>query len=85
MLTNLEQGYKSVPLGGQKKFWKVGRVFRVLWTEPARDGAEENIIPLEGTQRSVASHYVSVWLGGKAFTEIRHFVVVQEGHGNSIC
>ncbi|KAH8591810.1 hypothetical protein B0O99DRAFT_690358 [Bisporella sp. PMI_857] len=57
----------------QRSFWKVGRVFATLWTEPARD-------------QSVSSEQIqTIWLGGKAFSEIRRFVVLQNGHGNSIC
>lgn len=48
------------------------------WTEPARSDAQKGGRP-NNTQFSVT------WLGGKAYTEIRRFVIVHEGHGNSLC
>lgn len=67
-----------MPVSRQKKFWKIGRVFAALWTEPARD--------YQGAIFSDASAHISeTYLKGKAFSEIRRFVVVQEGYGNSIC
>lgn len=64
----------------QKSFWKFGRVFMMLWTEPAQVPK----VPREGGTRN-GSHISTVWLGEPAYSEIRRFVVVGEGHGNSIC
>jgi len=73
-------GYKTVDQKNQKKFFKLGRVFLVLWTEPARDAAGELY-----SATSNSGQLYNTYLGGKAFTEIRRFVIVQEGYGNSIC
>jgi hypothetical protein len=66
-----------------EKFWKVGRVFLVPWTEPARDA-------IQTTQYSVASsqgdpQYCETYLGVRAFTEIRRFVVIQKNWGSCLC
>jgi hypothetical protein len=56
------------------RFFKKGRVFKTLWTEPAGDVTDtehEFVIP---------SRY-----GEIAFTKIRHFVVVREKQGCSLC
>ncbi|KUJ07135.1 uncharacterized protein LY89DRAFT_660871 [Mollisia scopiformis] len=45
----------------------------MLWTEPARSNAKRS------------SQLSTVWLGETAFSEIRRFVVIGEGHGNVIC
>jgi hypothetical protein len=65
-----------VPEKDQRKFWKVGRVFMMLWTEPAVK-VSENL--------RFGSHFSTVWLGEKAYSEIRRFVVIREGYGNCIC
>jgi hypothetical protein len=70
-------GYRTVPEKDQRKFWKVGRVFMMLWTEPAK-------VPQGGGTRD-GSHFSTVWLSQTAYSEIRRFVVIREGHGNSIC
>ncbi|PVH78966.1 hypothetical protein DL98DRAFT_560926 [Cadophora sp. DSE1049] len=52
----------------------------VLWTEPAgiqRTGRDK------GTQ--YGSQLSTTYLNGTAYTEIRRFVVIGEGYGNSIC
>jgi len=52
----------------------------VLWTEPAG---------IQCTGRDKAAQYGSqlstTYLNGTAYTEIRRFVVIGEGYGNSIC
>jgi hypothetical protein len=54
------------------KFFKVGRVFLVLWAEPAGGGG--------GTTDGAFSKYqVLNHLGERVFSKIRRFVVVREG------
>jgi len=60
----------------QGKFWKVGRVFMMLWTEPARAA---------GGQSRDGTHFSSTYLNGTAFSEIRRFVVIKVGYGSNIC
>ncbi|KAK0118618.1 hypothetical protein ONS95_007502 [Cadophora gregata] len=76
----LDERYKVVDTRNQKKFWQVGRVFMVLWTEPAG---------IQCTWREKGNQYGSqlstTYLNGTAYTEIRRFVVIGEGYGNSIC
>ncbi|KAF7863097.1 hypothetical protein EAF04_007180 [Stromatinia cepivora] len=64
---------------GEDNFWKVGRVFMVLWTEPAQPQ-----VPAQGGTRN-GSHFSTTYLGGQAYTEIRRFVVVSKRYGSSIC
>ncbi|KAI6715944.1 hypothetical protein JHW43_001602 [Diplocarpon mali] len=61
-----------------RKFWRVGRVFMMLWSEPAR--AYRDV----GKSRD-GSHYSTTYLNGNVYSEIRRFVVIREGHGNCIC
>jgi Family of unknown function (DUF6590) len=72
-------GYRQVPDNKQKNFWQVGRVFMMLWTEPASPQ-----VPNGGGTRN-GSHFSTVWLNEQAYSEIRRFVVMKEQHGNSIC
>ncbi|PQE23495.1 pfs domain protein [Rutstroemia sp. NJR-2017a BVV2] len=60
------------------EFWKVGRVFMMLWTEPAGVNAQRG-----GTRNH--SHISETWLSGKAYSEIRRFVVVRDNYGNCSC
>ncbi|KAH7416791.1 hypothetical protein BKA64DRAFT_277134 [Cadophora sp. MPI-SDFR-AT-0126] len=76
----LDERYKVVDTKNQKKFWQVGRVFMVLWTEPAGIQCAERD---KGTQ--YGSQLTTTYLNGTAYTEIRRFVVIGEGYGNSIC
>lgn len=71
----LDPRYRLIADKDQKKFWKVGRVFMMLWTEPAKT--------MGGTRNG--THYSTVWLEQGAYSEIRRFVVIKEGYGNSIC
>ncbi|KAL5322342.1 hypothetical protein ACEPPN_010315 [Leptodophora sp. 'Broadleaf-Isolate-01'] len=73
----LDDRYKVVEDKNRQKFWKVGRVFMVLWTEPA------GITKEKGAQNG--SQFSTTYLNGTAYTEIRRFVVIGEGYGNSIC
>ncbi|PVH81043.1 hypothetical protein DL98DRAFT_417452 [Cadophora sp. DSE1049] len=50
-----------------------------LWSEPSGI----RIVPA-GTSSS-GSHFSATYLNGTAYTEIRRFVVIGEGYGNSIC
>lgn len=71
----LDPRYRVIPERDQRKFWRVGRVFMMLWTEPAlKKGGSRN-----------GTHYSTVWLDEGAYSEIRRFVVIREGYGNSIC
>jgi len=54
-------------------------VFMMLWTEPAGP----QVPPGGGTRNG--SHISTTWLGQEAYSEIRRFVVIQEGWGNNIC
>ncbi|TGO72841.1 hypothetical protein BELL_0413g00020 [Botrytis elliptica] len=49
----------------QDDFWKVGRVFMMLWTEPAQPKVPEN----GGTRNG--SHFSTTFLGQQAYSEIR--------------
>jgi hypothetical protein len=75
-----ELGYRAVPEKEYRNFWKVGRVFMMLWTEPA--GPE---VPAGGRTTLYGSHLSITWLGQRAYSEIRRFVVIAEGYGNCIC
>ncbi|PQE16489.1 heterokaryon incompatibility protein [Rutstroemia sp. NJR-2017a BBW] len=70
----LDPRYSLVDYG----FWKVGRVFMMLWTEPAGVNAQR-----AGTKNY--SHISETWLSEKAYSEIRRFVVVKDNHGNCSC
>ncbi|KAF7901328.1 hypothetical protein EAF00_003549 [Botryotinia globosa] len=63
----------------QDDFWRVGRVFMMLWTEPAQPK-----VPVTGGTRN-GSHFSTTFLGQQAYSEIRRFVVLIKGHGNSVC
>ncbi|KAE9367982.1 hypothetical protein N431DRAFT_561801 [Stipitochalara longipes BDJ] len=76
----LDPRYRQVPEEDQEEFWKIGRVFMMLWTEPA--GPPQ--VPAGGGTRN-GSHISTTWLGQEAYSEIRRFVVIQEGWGNNIC
>ena len=65
----------------QNKFWRVGRVFMMLWTEPARDTPR---VPGGGGTRN-GSHFSTVYLNATVYSEIRRFVVIGVGWGNTIC
>jgi hypothetical protein len=80
---NLLIGYKVVETKNLKKFWRIGRVFMMLWTEPARD----ELVPRGGGTRN-GSHFSTIttgYLKQQAYSEIRRFVVIGVGHGNTIC
>jgi hypothetical protein len=49
----------------------------MLWTEFSK-------VPPGGGTRN-GSHFSTVWLSESAYSEMRKFVVIREGHGNCIC
>ncbi|KAH8774002.1 hypothetical protein BGZ57DRAFT_824038 [Hyaloscypha finlandica] len=73
----LDSRYRAVERKNSTWFWKVGRVFQMLWTEPIGH-------KLRGDTRE-NSHISTIWLRDKAFCEIRQFVIVAEGHGVVTC
>ena len=50
----------------------------MLWIEPARNNIAMG-------QSRDGSHFSRTYLDGTAFSEIRRFVVVGEGYGNTKC
>ncbi|KAM3067742.1 hypothetical protein ACMFMG_011478 [Clarireedia jacksonii] len=58
------------------RFFKIGRVFKMLWTEPVNPRVSSEMR---------ASHFSKTYLGGDAYTEVRRFVVIREGKGYSLC
>jgi hypothetical protein len=73
----LDPRYIIVSSKDSRLFWRVGRVFMMLWTEPAgytQGGGTKN-----------HSHISITWLNESAFNEIRRFVVVQDLHGCCNC
>ncbi|KAG4027280.1 hypothetical protein MFRU_031g00290 [Monilinia fructicola] len=73
-LDTLDSRYRVIDQ--PSRFFSIGRVFMMLWTEPARQE-----FPSGGS-----SHYSTTYLGGQAFSGIRRFVVVANGgRGNAIC
>src|SRR6187402_3692366 len=64
-LSNNYTGYRVIEDKQQSKFWKVGRVFMMLWTEPAGTPT----VPPEGGTRN-GSHYSTTYLQGTAYSEI---------------
>jgi hypothetical protein len=71
-LVNSLAGYQVI--GFPSRFFKKGRVFKALWTEPAGDvtNSEDAFV--------IPSRY-----GENAFTKIRHFVVAREKQGCCLC
>jgi len=75
----LDARYRVVPTKESRGFWRVGRVFSMLWTEPA--GHKKG--PRDGTRNH--SHISIIHYGESAFSEIRRFAVVRDQHGSCIC
>ncbi|PVH81049.1 hypothetical protein DL98DRAFT_398571, partial [Cadophora sp. DSE1049] len=65
-------GYKVI--SQPSRFFKVGRVFKVLWTEPFGNDSDDE------TGSVIPSRY-----GEKAYTKIRRFVVVRAQKRYSLC
>ncbi|KAM0175293.1 hypothetical protein ACHAPF_005553 [Botrytis cinerea] len=57
----------------QDDFWKVGRVFMMLWTEPAQPK-----VPAAGGTRN-GSHFSTTFLGEQAYSEIRSPIQTYSG------
>ncbi|KAM3068127.1 hypothetical protein ACMFMG_011176 [Clarireedia jacksonii] len=75
----LDPRYRVIPNGKEShEFWREGRVFMMLWTEPAGRKPQR-----AGTRNH--SHISRIWLGEEAFSEIRRFVVIIDHHGNCSC
>jgi len=73
------KGYREVETRKLKRFWKIGRVFMMLWTSP-----DPGLVPEGGGTRN-GSYISTMSLKDRAYCEIRRFVVISEGHGNVIC
>ncbi|KAL2064648.1 hypothetical protein VTL71DRAFT_3786 [Oculimacula yallundae] len=74
----LDPRYKVIEPKKLDRFWQVGRVFMMLWTEPAQPYQEM------GKSRN-GSHFSVTYLNGQAYSEIRRFVVIRKNYGNCIC
>ncbi|KAH8597189.1 hypothetical protein B0O99DRAFT_592936 [Bisporella sp. PMI_857] len=60
-----------------RRFFKVGRVFKCMWFEPAGTGTEDEHIE--------STSYTFPTKAGQVFHKVRHFIVVKEKPGHSIC
>jgi len=62
----------------------------MLWTEPAneapvpRGGGTRNGSHISTTSH-LNHHYSPTYLKQRAYSEIRRFVVISQGHGSNIC
>ncbi|PQE22094.1 heterokaryon incompatibility protein [Rutstroemia sp. NJR-2017a BVV2] len=72
----LHPGYRRIDKPA--RFFTLGRVFMMLWTEPA--GRQPNSNPA-----SERSRFSEVILGSHAYSEIRRFVVIKPGKGHCLC
>ncbi len=61
-------------IGQPSRFFKIGRVFKTLWTEPAGNVSDDE------EPYVIASHF-----GQKAYTKVRRFVVVREMQACCLC
>jgi len=75
------KGYQAIRNTDLNKFWVRGRVFAVLWTEPARDSTPRR----PGTSVNGLSQIIPTKYNSKAYTEIRRFVALSINNGNAIC
>ncbi|KAF2469454.1 uncharacterized protein BDR25DRAFT_49675 [Lindgomyces ingoldianus] len=73
----LSTQYKRVSSQDQEQFFCRGRVFKMLWTEPA---GQQNFGKTRGS-----THFSVVWLGEGVYSEIRRFIVVQNKGTFSQC
>jgi hypothetical protein len=67
-------GFRVVAPKNYDAFWKLGRVFMMLWTEPTRPST-----------RRAGSQVSYVWLNEIVYSEIRRFVVVSNNYGYCLC
>jgi hypothetical protein len=68
-LVTLSLGYRAVP----DRFWRVGRVFIMVWRHPQRAGAQNY------------SHINKTLPGEDTVIEMRRFVVIRVNFGNCLC
>lgn len=73
----LDARYRRVAVPHQQFFFVPGRVFKMLWTEPAGQANP-------GQTRN-STHFSTVRFGEQAYTEIRRFVVVRNKGTFSQC
>ncbi|CZR67032.1 uncharacterized protein PAC_16931 [Phialocephala subalpina] len=74
---NIRQDPEDSPfevISKPRKFFKLGRVFKTLWSEPAGETSADEVANIEPSR-----------FGGTVFTKMRTFVVVREMKGCSIC
>ncbi|KAH7081325.1 hypothetical protein BKA63DRAFT_503599 [Paraphoma chrysanthemicola] len=74
---SLDTRFRRVSKSSHAKFFVLGRVFKMLWTEPA---GQTN----PGKTRN-STHFSLVWMGEQAFSEVRHFLVVRNKGSFSQC
>jgi len=67
----IREGYSLITK--PQRFFKVGRVFMTLWSEPASSTARDG------------PNFSSSTIGGRIFSETRRFVVVRSGQGHALC
>lgn len=74
-----EQLYPSYQVR-RRSFFRVGRVFHVLWAEPAGTASRSSISGLEQVERTTDPNLVpSRYLGHSISSKTRRFVVIREG------
>ncbi|KAF2232181.1 hypothetical protein EV356DRAFT_578594 [Viridothelium virens] len=76
----LDPRFRRVRNRDQARFFTIGRVFQMLWTEPASQPNNPNAPRTRGS-----THFSVVQYGERAFSEIRRFIVVQPGERHSLC
>ncbi|KAI9696681.1 MAG: hypothetical protein M1820_008055 [Bogoriella megaspora] len=76
---SLDSRYRKVKPKDQRRFFTVGRVFLMLWTEPSNPPD-----PDEPRTRG-STHFSIIRYGETAFSEIRRFIVVQPRERHSLC
>lgn len=72
--TEPHKEYRAVPPHQSKWFWRIGRVFKTLWSEPARPDDNNN-----------DSRLSTVWLGERCYTEVIRFVVLANFEHHVLC
>lgn len=73
----LEPSYKRIASHSWNNFFIPGRVFKMLWTEPAGQ--------LNPGKSRGSSHFSVVYLNENAYSEIRRFVVIRNKNNFSQC
>ena len=67
-----------------QRFFKIGKVFTILWSEPAGDTSDTMLSSSSSASSSVASGISACQFGERVFTKIRRLVVVREGKNYSV-